>query len=280
MPANVRRAPAPLGDTRRRMVDWDKGRYEETAAELEPVAVAVVAMAAPRAGDRLLDIACGTGNGVLLAAARGADVVGVDTAPRLVAVARERAAAAGLSPELLVGDALAVPVTDGSFDIVISIFGVIFVSDPARAMAEVARVLRPGGRAYVTAWVPAGPINDMLTVLGRAIGRATGGAQPARPSASPGRRPTASGRSPSPAAWRSARPATSSRSARRRPRPTSTRKRAPDGPGRLADARARRRPRHAARGDDRRARRAQRGCAPAAIRSPYVVHELRPATRG
>ncbi len=163
------------------MVDWDKGRYEETAAELEPVAVAVVAMAAPRAGDRLLDIACGTGNGVLLAAARGADVVGVDTAPRLVAVARERAAAAGLSPELLVGDALAVPVTDGSFDIVISIFGVIFVSDPARAMAEVARVLRPGGRAYVTAWVAAGPINDMLTVLGRAVGRATGGAQPAQP---------------------------------------------------------------------------------------------------
>jgi len=55
---------------------------------------------------------------------------------------------------------------------------VIFVSDPAQAMAEVARVLRPGGRAYVTAWIPAGPINDMLTVLGRAIGRATGGAPP------------------------------------------------------------------------------------------------------
>ena len=163
------------------MVDWDKGRYEDTAAELEPVAAAVVAMAAPRAGERLLDIASGTGNGALLAAAAGADVVGVDSAPRLVAVAQERAAAAGLSLELLVGDALALPIDDASVDIVISIFGVVFADDPARALAEIARVLRPGGRAHVTAWVPAGPIDAMLTVLGRAIGRATGGAPPVRP---------------------------------------------------------------------------------------------------
>ncbi len=160
------------------MVDWDRGRYENTAAELEPVAAAVVALAAPRAGERLLDIACGTGNGALLAAARGADAVGVDAAPRLIGVAGQRAAAAGLSLELLVGDAQAMPVADASFDVAISIFGVIFAPDPARAMAELARVLRPGGRAYVTAWVPAGPIHDMLTVLGRAIARATGGAPP------------------------------------------------------------------------------------------------------
>lgn len=162
------------------MVDWGKGRYEDTAAELEPVAAAVVAMAAPRPGQRLLDIACGTGNGALLAAAEGADVVGVDAAPRLVAVAEQRAAAAGLSLELLVGDAAALPVADASCDIVISIFGVVFAADPAQALAEIARVLAPGGRAYVTAWVPAGPIDAMLTVLGRAIGRATGGAPPPR----------------------------------------------------------------------------------------------------
>ncbi len=67
------------------MVDWGKGRYEQTAAELEPVAAAVVEMAAPTAGDRVLDVACGTGNAALLAAARGADVVGVDSSERLVA---------------------------------------------------------------------------------------------------------------------------------------------------------------------------------------------------
>ena len=160
------------------MVDWGRGRYEDTAAELEPVAAAVVALAAPRAGERLLDIACGTGNGALLAAARGAEAVGVDVAPRLIGVAEDRAAAAGLELELLVGDAQAMPVADASFDVAISIFGVIFAPDPAQAMAELARVLRPGGRAYVSAWVPSGPIHDMLTILGRAIGRATGGAPP------------------------------------------------------------------------------------------------------
>jgi SAM-dependent methyltransferase len=162
------------------MVDWGKGRYEQTAAELEPVAEAVVAMAAPAAGDRVLDVACGTGNAALLAAARGADVVGVDSSERLVAVARQRAGEAGLFAEFLVGDALALPVADASFDVVLSVFGVIFAADPAQAVSEVARVLRCDSRAYITAWVPAGPINAMLTVFGRAVGRATGAAPPKR----------------------------------------------------------------------------------------------------
>lgn len=162
------------------MVDWGKGRYEQAAAELEPVAEAVVGVAAPTAGARVLDVACGTGNAALLAAARGADVVGVDSSERLVAVARQRAAAAGLVPEFRVGDALALPVGDASFDTVLSVFGVIFASDPARAVSEIARVLASNGRAYVTAWVPSGPIHAMLTVFGRAVGRATGAAPPKR----------------------------------------------------------------------------------------------------
>jgi SAM-dependent methyltransferase len=162
------------------MVDWGKGRYEQTAAELEPVAEAVVAMAAPNAGDRVLDVACGTGNAALLAAARGADVVGVDSSERLVAVARQRSGEAGLFAEFLVGDALALPVADASFDVVLSVFGVIFAADPAQAVSEVARVLRSDGRAYITAWVPAGPINAMFTVFGRAVGHATGEPPPKR----------------------------------------------------------------------------------------------------
>jgi ubiquinone/menaquinone biosynthesis C-methylase UbiE len=162
------------------MVDWGKGRYEQTAAELEPVAEVVVARAAPTVGDRVLDVACGTGNAALLAAASGADVVGVDSSERLVAVARQRADDAGLEAEFVVGDALALPVPDASVDIVLSVFGVIFVSDPAQAVREVARVLRADGRAFVTAWVPAGPIDAMLTVFGRAVAHATGAPPTAR----------------------------------------------------------------------------------------------------
>ncbi len=87
------------------MVDSGKARYEQTAVELEPVAEAVVGMAAPTGGDRVLDLACETGNTALLGAARGADVVGVDASERRVAVARQPAGEAGLFAEFLVGDA-------------------------------------------------------------------------------------------------------------------------------------------------------------------------------
>ena len=154
-----------------RMVDWGAGHYETTAAELAPVAQAVVERAGVGAGAAVVDIACGTGNAALLAAARGARVVGVDGAPRLLAVARERAAALGVGVELLEGDLAALPVGDGAADIVLSVFGVIFAPDPAGALREIARVLRPGGRAFVTAWIPAGPIDAMLGAAGRVVAR-------------------------------------------------------------------------------------------------------------
>jgi SAM-dependent methyltransferase len=162
------------------MVDWDRGRYERTAAELAQVAEALVAAAAPQPGERVLDIACGTGNAALLAAARGAEVVGVDAAQRLLAVARERAAAAGVSAEFLAGDLLALPVRDASVDVALSVFGVIFAADPGAAVGEVARVLRPGGRAFVSAWAPAGPILVMISAFGRVLGEVTGVEPPTR----------------------------------------------------------------------------------------------------
>ena len=73
------------------MFDWGVGEYERTAAELEPAARHVVALAEIAPGDAVLDIACGTGNAALLAAAAGARVSGLDAAPRLIDVARSRA---------------------------------------------------------------------------------------------------------------------------------------------------------------------------------------------
>src|SRR3954447_5936261 len=118
------------------MVDWDAGNYEATAAELAPVAEVVVDRAGIVAGEDVVDVACGTGNAALLAAARGARVVGVDGAPRLLTVARRRAAAQGLKLDWRHGDLLALPVGDCSADAVISVFGVIFARDPAAALSE------------------------------------------------------------------------------------------------------------------------------------------------
>ncbi|MCW3041837.1 MAG: class SAM-dependent methyltransferase, partial [Solirubrobacterales bacterium] len=124
------------------MIDWSIGSYERTAAELDAVSEQVVEAAAVGPGDRVLDIACGTGNAALKAAARGADVLGVDLAARLVRVAAERARAAGItSARFVTGDAQDLPVPDASVDVALSVFGLIFAPDQARAAAEVVRVL-------------------------------------------------------------------------------------------------------------------------------------------
>jgi len=158
------------------MVDWGAGRYERTAEELQPVAEDLVARARLQPAERLLDIACGTGNGALLAARAGATVTGVDLARRLVEVARERAAADDLEIDWHVADAQALPFGDGSFDVAISVFGIIFAPDAGRAFSEAVRVLRPGGRALITVWTPVGAIAELSGRLAQAVADATGAA--------------------------------------------------------------------------------------------------------
>lgn len=161
-------------------VDWGAGHYEQTAAELEPVAHELVERAALRPGERVLDLACGTGSVALLAAAQSAQVIGVDGAPRLLGVARERAASLRHEVDFREGDLLALPVDEGAVEVVISSFGLIFAPDPPRAMGEVARVLAPGGRVLISAWIPAGPIDAMLGAMGRVLGRVSHAPPPRR----------------------------------------------------------------------------------------------------
>lgn len=153
------------------VVDWGLGNYEKTAAELEPVSEAVVAMAGISLGQDVIDVACGTGNAALLAAGRGARVVGIDASARLLDVARRRAHTRGVDVDFRDGDLLELPLTDGATDLVLSVFGLIFAPDPALALSEVARVLRPGGRVLLSAWIPDGPIDAMLSAMGRILGR-------------------------------------------------------------------------------------------------------------
>jgi SAM-dependent methyltransferase len=159
-------------------LDWGAGEYERTARELEPAAHHVVALAGVGRGERVLDVACGTGNAAIEAARLGARVTGLDAAARLVEVAGARAAAAGVEVAFVVGDAQDLPFDDGAFDCVVSVFGVIFVPDPARAMAEIVRVLAPGGRALVSAWRPEGAVNAMVGVLARGVAAAGGPRRP------------------------------------------------------------------------------------------------------
>jgi SAM-dependent methyltransferase len=138
------------------------GRYERTAAQLAPVSVVVVERAAPQASDRVLDLGCGTGNAALLAAARGATVVGVDPAARLLDVARARAVDHGLEVTFAPGEAGAIPVESSCVDILLSVFGVTFAPDPVAAAAEMARVTAPHGRIVVTAWLPGGAVGEVV----------------------------------------------------------------------------------------------------------------------
>jgi len=107
---------------------------------------------APGAGERFLDLACGTGAVALIAARRGAEVTGLDISADQLTKARAAAEDNGLSIRFDEGDAQALPYADDEFDQVASAFGIIFAPDPRRAAGELARVCRPGGRIAVTAW--------------------------------------------------------------------------------------------------------------------------------
>jgi SAM-dependent methyltransferase len=154
------------------------GHYERTAAELEPAAQHVISLANLQNSERVLDLATGTGNATLLAAHAGARVTGLDAASRLIDVARRRAAEDGVDALFVVGDVQALPFEDDSFDVVLSVFGLVFATDAERAFTEMMSVLRPHGRALISAWIPAGPIDAMVGVFARAIAAATGASPP------------------------------------------------------------------------------------------------------
>ena len=146
-------------------MDWGDGDYERTATALAPAAEVALDAAEIAPGERVLDVACGTGNAAFAAARRGARAVGVDAAEALLEIARREARARDADASFFVGDAVELPVEDGGFDAVVSVFGVIFATDADRAAAELLRATRPEGRVVITSWVPAGPIS----AIGRAL---------------------------------------------------------------------------------------------------------------
>ena len=147
---------------------WAAGDYPAVARYIAdgPVRDALAA-ARVRPGTRLLDVATGSGNVALAAAAVPAQVVGLDLVPELLDVAHARALEAGLEIEWVHGDAEALPFDDGSFDSVTSVFGVQFTPRHQVATDELVRVCRPGGSIGVVNWTAEGLIGQMFKILGR-----------------------------------------------------------------------------------------------------------------
>lgn len=129
---------------------WACGDYERVAERLAPIHDQLVARLEPRAGERWLDVATGTGAVAIRAAQAGADVVGVDITPELLE--RARAKGDGLSVSWEVGDAQDLHFPDAAFEVVSSCFGAIFAPDDEAVGRELGRVCRPGGRLGLTAW--------------------------------------------------------------------------------------------------------------------------------
>jgi SAM-dependent methyltransferase len=144
------------------VVDWGLGNYERIAEQLLPASETVVEVAGPVPGETLADVGCGSGNAALLAAERGATVIGVDPSERLLEVAAAAADARDLDAEFVLGEAATMPISGAEVDVVVSVFGVIFAEDPAAAAAEIARVTKPSGRVVLAAWIPRGPIFDAV----------------------------------------------------------------------------------------------------------------------
>jgi SAM-dependent methyltransferase len=147
---------------------WIAGNFGAIAKTIgAPDAEGFVARLALEPDVRVLDIACGTGNVTLPLARRGATVTGLDMTPHLLEEARARAASEGLNIRFDEGFAEALPYPDASFDMVVSMFGIMFSPAPETVASEMARVLRPGGRLALASWTPSGFSGKLPAIVGR-----------------------------------------------------------------------------------------------------------------
>jgi SAM-dependent methyltransferase len=148
---------------------WSRGgkAYDEISRGIGDAIAHCVLRLNPQRGESVLDLSTGTGWTSRLVARLGATVMGVDIAEDLLESARARAEAERLDIDYRLADAEQLPFTDGTFDAVISTFGVMFASRPEAAAAELARVVRPGGRIALATWAADGTVFGMFQVMKR-----------------------------------------------------------------------------------------------------------------
>lgn len=149
----------------RRREAWAHGEFQRIASAHTAVGALLCQSADVHPAQRVLDVAAGTGNASLAAAARGADVIATDFVPELLEVAQRRAKAESLVLQTALADAHELPFEDESFDVVLSTFGAMFAVDQPRAAAELLRVCRRGGRIAMANWTPGGLVGANLEIL-------------------------------------------------------------------------------------------------------------------
>jgi SAM-dependent methyltransferase len=138
---------------------WEKGDFTRMARTMRESGALLARSLGVESGMKVLDLGCGDGNTAIPEAQLGADVLGVDIASNLVAAAQKRIQDLGLSNiRVQEGDASDLhPLADGSFDLVVSIFGAMFAPKPFDVAKEMVRVTRGGGRIVMGNWIPGDP---------------------------------------------------------------------------------------------------------------------------
>ncbi len=158
---------------------WASGDYPDMVETfLTPLGPRLIEFCEIGPGERVLDVAAGTGNAAIVAAAAGADVVASDLTPELFEAGRARAAAAGVELEWAEADAENLPFDDASFDTVISSIGVMFAPHHQAAADELVRVTRAGGKIGLLSWTPEGMIGALFKTMGQFMPPPPPGASP------------------------------------------------------------------------------------------------------
>jgi len=147
---------------------WSEGDFAMVAGQIQMVAEELVEALGIVADERVLDVACGSGNGALAAARRAwGSTIGADFVHALLERGRERAAAERLDVEFVEADAVELPFGNGVFDVVLSIFGAMFAPEHEKAAAELLRVCKPGGRIGMANWVPDSGVGKMFMTVAK-----------------------------------------------------------------------------------------------------------------
>lgn len=158
---------------------WASGDYPSMVETfLLPLGPALVQACEIGAGQRVLDVAAGTGNASIPAAERTASVVASDLTPELFEAGRRSAASAGVELEWVEADAEALPFPDADFDVVMSCIGAMFAPHHQQVADELVRVCRPGGTIGLASWTPEGVIGGLFRTMGPFAPPPPPGAQP------------------------------------------------------------------------------------------------------